>query len=186
MQVNRLYFTFGTDPQFDYGINDYVLVIGTDVKDCIEAFRREHPNRPGSDVLNCADYYKPEDWDRVGKAYYDKKDPSEIIVSASAYGSKPAGFDPFWLFIPGYDDLLFLQRDQENHIRITSFSFDLFNGEMDVSRKDKFILPRRTIDNYGCLTDAVPDILKFIYQDMFLNAHILKKEGRKYELLDWL
>ena len=32
-------------------------------------------------------------------------------------------------------------------------------------------------EHYRCLADAIPDILDFAYGDMFLDAHILKKEG---------
>lgn len=186
--MEKLYFTFGTDPQFKHGIEDYVLVIGADVKDCIKAFREKYPNRPDSDALNCADYYRTKDWEETVKECYKGKDPVEIVVSAKAYGSRPAGFDSLWLFIPEKGELLFMQEgsgdnltseDDEKGLRdyIDYSTFVLDDGDVNESDGGMLMFSYLVQEHYRCLADAIPDILDFAYGDMFLDAHILKKEG---------
>lgn len=186
--MERLYFTFGTDPQFKHGIEDYVLVIGADLRDCIESFREQYPNRPNSNALNCADYYKAKEWEESVKKHYKGKDPVNTIISAKAYGSKPAGFDPLWLFVPAKGELLFMQEgsgdnlmpeDEEKGLRdyIDYNTFVPDNGEIGESDGGMLMFPYLVQEHYGCLADAIPDILDFAYGDMFLNAHILKKEA---------
>lgn len=182
--MERRYFTFGTDPQFDYGIQDYVLVIGKDLHDCIQAFKERHPNRPGSDALNCADYYSPQEWERGTKSYYRGKEPAEIIVSGNAYGCRPEGFAPLWLFIPAKGELLFMQEGSGDNLTpddekeglvdyIDYQAFVLDHGEINESDGGMFMLPYMVQEHYKCLTDAVPDILDFAYGDMFLDVQIL-------------
>ena len=53
METKRFYFTFGTDPDYPYGRNDYVLVEAQNLNQAIDIFTMIHPKRPGSDCVNC-------------------------------------------------------------------------------------------------------------------------------------
>lgn len=185
--MERLYFTFGTDPQFPYGIHDYVLVLGKDRQDCINAFKKKHPNRPGFDSINCADYYSPKLWEEQSEKYYKGKEPIEIIISDAVYGGRPEGFDPLWIFVPSKGELLYLQEGtgdnitpddvEEGNIDYLDYTaFSLEDGEVDETDGGELLLPYMVQEHYTCLTDAVPDILEFAYDNMFLEARILERK----------
>jgi len=78
--MQNFYFTFGSDSRFPYGRDDYVLVQADDLRAAIAAFRAVHPDRPGTNLVNCASYYTEEDFDRTCRKYYDNRDPIETIA----------------------------------------------------------------------------------------------------------
>ncbi len=185
--MERLYFTFGSDSAFPHGREDYMLVIGKDRNDIFDTYKKKYPNRDGSNVLNCADYYTQSEWDKESKKYFGDKEPAEILVSETLYGRKPEGFASIWLFIPSKSELLFLQEgsgdnllpeDEEegnvDYLDYTCFMMDC--GEVSDGDGGQLMLPYMVQEHYGCLADAIPDILEFAYDDMFLDAVILKTE----------
>lgn len=52
----KFYFTYGSDPAYPFQ-GGWTLVYAPDLKAAQQIFKAYHPNRPGSDALNCADYY---------------------------------------------------------------------------------------------------------------------------------
>lgn len=78
-QCKRFYFTFGTDPEYPYGQDDYVLVYADNLAEAVEKFKAKHPNRPGSDCVNCAFWYNEEQWNKSTKQYYGDRKPVEVI-----------------------------------------------------------------------------------------------------------
>lgn len=76
--MKNYYFTFGSDPAYPYGQDDYVLVEAKDLDQAIHLFQAVHPNRPGSDCVNCAFWYGEERFKPIREAYY-KETPTEII-----------------------------------------------------------------------------------------------------------
>ena len=77
--MKKFYFTFGTDSQFPYGINDYVLVEAEDLDQACSLFDAVHPPRhPG--VCNCAFFYSEESFDKFRDQYYKDVSPVERIA----------------------------------------------------------------------------------------------------------
>ena len=76
--MENFYFTFGSDPEFPYGRDDYVLIKADDVGTAVGLFRAVHPNRPKSNCLNCAFMYNEAQWE-LTKQYYIGVDPIETI-----------------------------------------------------------------------------------------------------------
>lgn len=74
------YFTFGTDPQYPFGVNDYVLIRCKDGKTACSLFNALHPKRPGSDCMNCAFVYSEEEWEHSVKQYYVGREPIESVI----------------------------------------------------------------------------------------------------------
>lgn len=77
--MTRTYFTFGTDPLFPFGINDYVVVEAEGVNEACHIFNLVHPPRPGSDLVNCAFIYTEEKFNQFRDQYYKDVEPVEII-----------------------------------------------------------------------------------------------------------
>ena len=75
----KAYFTFGSDPRYPYGRNDYVEVEAENMWQACELFKSVHPNRPGSGCLNCAFYYPEEEFNKFRQRYYDRE-PIETIT----------------------------------------------------------------------------------------------------------
>lgn len=78
-RCKRFYFTFGSDPEYPYGQDDYVLVYADDLMEAVEKFKAKHPNRPGSDCVNCAFWYKQDAWDNGTRLFYEGREPIEVI-----------------------------------------------------------------------------------------------------------
>lgn len=183
--AERLYFTFGSDPQYPYTRDDYVIAIGTDDHDCIKAFRKKHPNRPGSDAVNAASWYNTDKWGEISEKYYKDTAPKEILVSDTVYGTKPAGFDPIWFFVPATNSIICLQEGGSNNLRREDINKNNYVDYIDYSiyslddgcieRYDggNLLLTRMVQEKYECLADAIPDILDMACDDMFLNVQIL-------------
>lgn len=53
----KFYFTFGRDPQYPYGIDDYVVVEAKGYCEACSVFNIVHPPREGSNLINCAFIY---------------------------------------------------------------------------------------------------------------------------------
>lgn len=185
--MEKLYFTFGSDPQYPYGRDAYVMAIGTDVKDCIEAYRKKHPNRAGSDAINCADYYTEKEWKSVIETYYKNTTRAELIVSDAVYGQKPDGYDPIWFYVPFQDVLIYLQEGSGDNLSKEDIEvgnvayldytvFDVKDGEITEDDGGELLLSQSVQERYDCLADAIPDILEFAYNNMVLDAMILKRK----------
>ena len=76
----KIYFTFGSDPRYPFGINDYVVAHGIDVSDCLRKFREKYPNpRPDHErILNCAFFYTETKFKKECAKYYGPE-PAEVI-----------------------------------------------------------------------------------------------------------
>lgn len=75
----NFYFTFGTAEQYPYTIGQYLIVKARDIREAAQKYKRKYPNPHDDAVLNCADYYGQEEWDRYVKEYYEGTEPAEII-----------------------------------------------------------------------------------------------------------
>lgn len=76
--MKNFYFTFGSDPQFPFGRDDYVLVKANDLGEAVRMFDLVHPRRPGSNCVNCAFFYEEDDFLRFKDEYYPG-DPIEVL-----------------------------------------------------------------------------------------------------------
>jgi hypothetical protein len=74
------YFTFGSDERYPYGRNDFVEVIAPSEHLACELFQAFHPNRPGSDLINCAGIYSKETFDGFRDKHYPNRKPIEQIA----------------------------------------------------------------------------------------------------------
>lgn len=77
--MKRFYFTFGSDPAYDFGRDDYVIVEAASLDQALCLFRAAHPNRRGSSCINCASWYPEEEWKSRVARYYPSTEPKEII-----------------------------------------------------------------------------------------------------------
>lgn len=75
----KFYFTFGSDPAFPFGRNEYVVVHAANMGEAVHKFQREYPNRRGSNLVNCAFWYDEEEWNSRTKQYYPNTEPAEVI-----------------------------------------------------------------------------------------------------------
>lgn len=73
------YFTFGSDPEYPYGRDEFVEVSAPNGELAGDLFRAFHPNRPGSEFINCAMIYNYDQWQKVYEEYYKGKQPVERI-----------------------------------------------------------------------------------------------------------
>lgn len=186
--MERLYFTFGSDPAYPYGRDAFVVAIGRDRNDCIEAFKKKHPNRPGSDAYNAADSYTAKEWDKVSEEHYKDTKLTELIVSDTVYGSKPEGFEPLWIFVPKKNAVVFIQEGSGDNLSeddleagmkdyLDCTGYTLENGFVKESDGGDLMLSYMVQDFYSCLADAIPDVMEFLYEDMFMDAVILCSEA---------
>lgn len=79
----KLYFTFGSAKQYPYHDDEYVLVIGTDMGDCIKAFQSKYPDVTEG-LVNCAFYYTEKSWKEIEPEYYAGIKPVETLISEKA------------------------------------------------------------------------------------------------------
>lgn len=77
--MNKYYFTFGSDEQFPYTRDDYVMVFAPTAHIAVRKFQKRHPNRPGSPFVNCADIYNEDHWTKYTQKYYEGVRPIEVI-----------------------------------------------------------------------------------------------------------
>lgn len=62
--MQRFYFTYGTDERFPF-YRGWTEVVAPDKETACAVFRCYHPNRPGSDALNCAWIYSEEEFKKT-------------------------------------------------------------------------------------------------------------------------
>ena len=79
--MHNYYFTFGTDPRYPFGIDDYVKVTAPDLRSAIQIYRDHHPDRPGSHLVNCAFYYDEDEFLPMIDKYYHGADPIEVLTA---------------------------------------------------------------------------------------------------------
>ena len=78
--MKKYFFTFGSDPQFPYSREEYVMVEADNIGQAINLFRAVHPNRPDSKCINCSlVYFEDEFLPSMLEKYYGGKDPVETI-----------------------------------------------------------------------------------------------------------
>lgn len=82
--MQKFYFTFGSDPQFPYGRDDYVMVKAESGLQACNLFRAVHPNRKGSNFLNCSEVYTEEQFEPIWIKYYPGRPPIESITVTRA------------------------------------------------------------------------------------------------------
>lgn len=85
--MNNFYFTFGSNEQFPFGFNEYIIIKANTIKEAQNIFKENHPNRPGSNCLNYAFSYTEEEWinSKMCEKYYDNKEPAEILTGDYEY-----------------------------------------------------------------------------------------------------
>lgn len=76
--MNRYYYTFGSNPAFPYGIDDYVEVTARTMHESTIAFRLKHPDR-SEDCLNCAFIYTEDEFNQIRDKYYGNVSPVESL-----------------------------------------------------------------------------------------------------------
>jgi len=77
--MRSFYYTFGSDPEFPFGRDDYVEVRATDHLQADLLFSQVHPKRQGSGLINCSFVYTQDEWASTGPKYYGDRPPAEII-----------------------------------------------------------------------------------------------------------
>lgn len=78
-EAHNFFFTFGSDPRYPFGRDDYVVVEAADEGQARALFRLVHPNRPGSEFINCASVYEENQFAGIKEEYYKDVFPAEII-----------------------------------------------------------------------------------------------------------
>ena len=76
--MEKYFFTFGSDPRYPFGRNDYVMVEAENAGRACELFRERHPNRPGSNCINCAFIYSEREFAKFRTRLYPWN-PVEVI-----------------------------------------------------------------------------------------------------------
>lgn len=187
--MKKIYFTFGSDPKFPYGRDDYIVILGTSKKDCTNVFKKRYPNKQDPDCLNCSEYYSESEWTKIqAEGYYKNEEPKEIIVSDTVYGHKPGDYEPIWFAVPSKNTIVFLQEgsgdnldrnDRKNgYVDYLDFaSFELGHCYVNESNGGIRLLKEYTWNKYMCLADAIPDVLDSLYDDPYLDAQIINMEG---------
>lgn len=86
----KFYFTFGSDPAYPHGIDDYVAILAKNRYEAQMAFKATYPNRPGSDCLNYAFDYTEGIWEKddLCAKYYNNKPPIETIIATDELVAK--------------------------------------------------------------------------------------------------
>lgn len=77
--MEKFYFTFGSNPLFPFGENEYVVIEANDERTAHKIFRAVWPPRPGSECTNCAFCYPEDKWKDVYPRFYAGVDPSSFI-----------------------------------------------------------------------------------------------------------
>lgn len=73
------YFTFGTDPEYPHGFNEFVEVHADTESQADKKFMARYPCRPGSSLMNCAFVYNEEKWKEIYKKHYSGTRPAAVI-----------------------------------------------------------------------------------------------------------
>lgn len=78
--MQSFYFTFGSDPEFPFGWNDYVLIQCANEGEACRLFNAVFPKRPKSNCMNCAFMYNKLQWERGVKTHYEGREPAASII----------------------------------------------------------------------------------------------------------
>lgn len=73
------FYTFGTDPEFPFGIEEFVEVHADTPSRANKKFMARFPCREGSTLINCAWVYPEAEWEKVYNEHYSGKRPAIII-----------------------------------------------------------------------------------------------------------
>lgn len=73
------FFTFGSDPEYPFGRNQFVVVYAASKGEAIKKYQEKYPNRQESSCYNAADCYSLEKWKMLEDKYYPEIIPSDII-----------------------------------------------------------------------------------------------------------
>lgn len=193
-RITCVRFTFEDDPLYPYAQGQYVEAYGKDLADCVDAFRKAHENRPGSDAVNCAGYHLPASWELLREKCYKDRKPEQVLVSdrlyKPLYGRKPEGYGPVCIFVPEKDALVIIRKGDPDKILMEDLgddgkdcvdydAYEIKDGQR-VEEGDGSIIPiQNTIEeHYPRLADAIPDVLDGLYGDRSLNAVILPLRSR--------
>ena len=61
--MEKFYFTYGTDSRYPFQ-GGWTLIYADNLLAAQQIFKAYHPNRPGCDCLNCADFYTAERFEK--------------------------------------------------------------------------------------------------------------------------
>lgn len=76
--MKNFYFTFGTNPQFPYGLNQFVIAEAVNKNMAMRMFKAKYPG-PNEELVNCAFCYTEEEFDKFRNEHYSGVKPSDII-----------------------------------------------------------------------------------------------------------
>ena len=62
--MEKFYFTYGTDRGYPFR-GGWTIINAPNIEAAIKMFQAIHPSRPGSNCLNCADYYTAEKFEKT-------------------------------------------------------------------------------------------------------------------------
>lgn len=183
--MERMYFTFGSDEKFPYGMDQYLVVIGKDRRDCINAFKERYPS-DADGVMCCSDYYNEKLWNSRPAQTYKGVEPSEVIITDEAYGCKPKGFGELWFYVLEKNTLIYLQEGSGDNLLkedidagyvdyLDMTAYELDNGIPEETDGGQMMTTYLIQEHYKCLADSIPDVLDFLFDDPLLDAQILRK-----------
>ena len=78
-RLNKFYFTFGSDRGYPFGVDDYVEVRAWNISEAIRIYRKHHPDRPDSNLINCAWFYNEREFNTFRDKYYKDVDPIQVL-----------------------------------------------------------------------------------------------------------
>ena len=81
--TNSFYFTFGTNPQFPHGINEYVKVEARTMHEAEQIYRSVYPD-VHENCLNCAFVYTEDEFAQIKDVYYKGVSPIETLTVKDA------------------------------------------------------------------------------------------------------
>lgn len=77
--MKKYYFTFGTDPQFPYGIHEYVVAEAVNKNMAMRMFMAKYPG-PHVEIANCAFCYSEEKFEENHRnQYYKGVEPADVL-----------------------------------------------------------------------------------------------------------
>lgn len=178
MKMEIYYFTFGSSEQFPYQ-NTYVVVIATNYKDAITAFRKKYPDIT-ENCLNCSDYYTEKQWKEIGKHY---KEPADVIWTESSLGDKPEGYNDLFVFVQDTRQIIRISEGTGDNLLpedveagyVDYIYYEQYELETDIQSVDggMILLKELVRDKYGCLADCLKDVLEMAYGSCIYKCKIL-------------
>lgn len=176
----KFYFTFGISEMFPYQ-RTYLIVVATDIKDAIRAFRSKHPD-VNEGCINCSDYYNESYWNKYVSKYYTS-DPAEVIFSEQCFGKKEAGYDDVYVYVPEKRQIVFISEGTGDNLSsedmddgyVDYINYEVYSMDDGISEDDGGILLLKQLvkEKYTCLADCIPDVMEYIYECAYMNCKIL-------------